>query len=67
MFTTFFKELRDAKIPVTLKEYLTLLEALDADCAGRSVGSMNQYPGPVCDKAMSCSSRPGTSSPAMAT
>jgi uncharacterized protein with von Willebrand factor type A (vWA) domain len=37
MFTTFFKELRDAKIPVTLKEYLTLLEALEADCAGRSV------------------------------
>ena len=37
MFTTFFKELRDAKIPVTLKEYLTLLEALDADVAGRRV------------------------------
>jgi uncharacterized protein with von Willebrand factor type A (vWA) domain len=37
MFTSFFKELRDAKIPVTLREYLTLLEALEADCAGRSV------------------------------
>src|SRR5690606_6952009 len=37
MFTTFFKELRDARIPVTLKEYLTLLEALDADVAGRRV------------------------------
>jgi len=37
MFATFFKELRDAKIPVTLKEYLTLLEALAANAAGRSV------------------------------
>jgi uncharacterized protein with von Willebrand factor type A (vWA) domain len=37
MFATFFKELRDAKLPVTLKEYLTLLEALDADIAGRRV------------------------------
>jgi uncharacterized protein with von Willebrand factor type A (vWA) domain len=33
----FFKELRDAKVPVTLKEYLTLLEALNADVAGRRV------------------------------
>ncbi len=37
MFTTFFRELRDAKVPVTLKEYLTLLQALEADCAGGSV------------------------------
>jgi uncharacterized protein with von Willebrand factor type A (vWA) domain len=37
MFATFFKELRDAKIPVTLKEYLTLLQALEADLAGRRV------------------------------
>ena len=37
MFATFFKELRDAKIPVTLKEYLTLLEALDADVAQQRV------------------------------
>ena len=37
MFSTFFKELRDAKVPVTLKEYLTLLQALDADVAGRRV------------------------------
>ncbi len=28
MFETFFAELRSAKIPVTLKEYLTLLEAV---------------------------------------
>ncbi|MGE3229696.1 MAG: VWA domain-containing protein [Hyphomicrobium sp.] len=37
MFTTFFRELRDAKVPVTLKEYLTLLEGLDANVAGRRV------------------------------
>ncbi len=37
MFATFFKELRDAKIPVTLKEYLTLLEALEANVAGQRV------------------------------
>ena len=33
MLTTFFHELRAAKIPVTLKEYLTLLEAIDAGIA----------------------------------
>ena len=37
MFTTFFNELRAARIPVTLKEYLTLIEALEANCAGRRV------------------------------
>ena len=37
MFTTFFRALRDARVPVTLKEYLTLLQGLDADLAGRSV------------------------------
>jgi hypothetical protein len=37
MFATFFKELRDAKIPVTLKEYLTLLQALDANAASQRV------------------------------
>lgn len=31
MFHRFFLELRDAKIPVSLREYLTLLEALDED------------------------------------
>ena len=31
MFTTFFLELKSAKVPVTLKEYLTLLEAMDTD------------------------------------
>ena len=31
MFATFFHELKAAKVPVTLKEYLTLMEALQAD------------------------------------
>ena len=37
MFLKFFTELRDAKVPVSLMEYLSLLEALDADCASRNV------------------------------
>ncbi len=28
MFNNFFLELRDSKVPVTLKEYLMLLEAM---------------------------------------
>lgn len=37
MFLTFFTELRDAKVPVSFREYLALLEALDRDLAGKSV------------------------------
>src|SRR5918993_802156 len=37
MFLTFFTELRAAKVPVTLREYLTLLEALDEDLAEKKV------------------------------
>jgi len=37
MFATFFHELKAAKVPVTLKEYLTLMEALEADLADRDV------------------------------
>jgi uncharacterized protein with von Willebrand factor type A (vWA) domain len=37
MLLTFFTELRAAKIPVTLREYLTLLEALDRDLAEKRV------------------------------
>ncbi|MCW0182158.1 MAG: VWA domain-containing protein, partial [Zavarzinia sp.] len=37
MFINFFYELKNAKIPVTLKEYLTLLEALKAGVASYSV------------------------------
>ena len=37
MFATFFHELKAAKVPVTLKEYLTLMEALQANLADRNV------------------------------
>ena len=37
MLISFFNELRSARVPVSLKEYLTLIEALEADCAGRRV------------------------------
>ena len=37
MFMRFFTELRDAKIPVTLKEYLILMEAMDKEVIDRSV------------------------------
>ena len=37
MFVTFFHELKAARLPVTLKEYLTLMEAMRADLAGQRV------------------------------
>ena len=37
MLITFFNGLRAAKVPVTLKEYLALMEALQADLADRRV------------------------------
>jgi uncharacterized protein len=37
MFLTFFTALKDAQVPVTLREYLTLMEALDQNLAGTSV------------------------------
>ena len=37
MFLNFFNELRDAQIPVTLKEYLTLMQAMDAGTIGMDV------------------------------
>ncbi len=37
MFMNFFEELRSAKVPVTLKEYLMLVEALDRDVIDKSV------------------------------
>ena len=37
MFMRFFTELREAKLPVTLKEYLVLMEALDKAVIERSV------------------------------
>ena len=37
MFVSFFQELKAAGVPVTLREYLTLMEAMDADLASRRV------------------------------
>src|SRR6201999_3444320 len=37
MFATFLHELKSAGVPVTLREYLTLMEAMQADVAGRRV------------------------------
>jgi uncharacterized protein with von Willebrand factor type A (vWA) domain len=37
MFVTFFNELKSAGVPVTLREYLTLMEAMDRDIADRRV------------------------------
>src|SRR5437764_931644 len=37
MFLQFFTSLRDAQVPVTLREYLTLMEALEADLAEQTV------------------------------
>ena len=37
MFINFFQELKQADIPVTLREYLTLIEALNEDIPQRRV------------------------------
>src|SRR3982751_1360438 len=37
MFVQFFTELKSAGVPVTLREYLTLMEAMEKDLAGRKV------------------------------
>jgi len=37
MFLQFFTSLRDAQVPVTLREYLVLMEALNADLAEQTV------------------------------
>ncbi|MBB5519398.1 vWA domain-containing protein [Amphiplicatus metriothermophilus] len=37
MFTRFFQELKSAGVPVSLREYLTLIEAVEADLANRRV------------------------------
>jgi uncharacterized protein len=37
MFVAFFHELKTAGVPVTLREYLTLMEAMERDLAGRRV------------------------------
>src|SRR5438045_3707525 len=37
MFTRFFLELREARVPVSLREYLTLMEAMRANVAAYSM------------------------------
>ena len=37
MFVAFFHDLKAAGVPVTLREYLTLMEAMEKDLAGRRV------------------------------
>jgi uncharacterized protein len=37
MFVTFFQELKQAGVPVTLREYLTLMEAMERDLASRRI------------------------------
>src|SRR5262245_34521179 len=37
MFVTFFHELKSTGVPVTLREYLTLMEAMERDLASRRV------------------------------
>src|SRR5262249_38735459 len=37
MFVTFFTELKSAGVPVTLREYLTLMQAMDIDLPSRRV------------------------------
>ena len=37
MFTKFFHDLKSAGLPVSLREYLTLMQAMDADLASRKV------------------------------
>src|SRR5207247_8876058 len=37
MFVAFFHELKTAGVPVTLREYLMLMEAMEEDLAGRRV------------------------------
>jgi uncharacterized protein with von Willebrand factor type A (vWA) domain len=37
MFVAFFHQLKTAGVPVTLREYLTLMEAMEKDLAGRRV------------------------------
>ena len=45
MFIHFFAELRAAKVPVSLREYLMLMEALEADLAEKNVEDF-YYPVP---------------------
>ena len=37
MLLPFFTALRDAKVPMSMKEWLHLMEAMDRDLAGREI------------------------------
>jgi uncharacterized protein with von Willebrand factor type A (vWA) domain len=37
MFATFFHELKQAGVPVTPREYLTLMDTIEKDLAGRRI------------------------------
>ena len=45
MFATFFRELKQAGVPVTPREYLTLMEAIEKDLAGRRSRSSTSLAG----------------------
>ena len=47
LFINFFLELRQARVPVSLREYLTLLEAMGAGVADYSVDDFIPQPGRV--------------------
>ena len=44
MFINFFYELKQAKVPVTLREYLTLMEAMQKHVAMFSVDEFYTWP-----------------------
>jgi uncharacterized protein with von Willebrand factor type A (vWA) domain len=37
MFATFFHELKQTAVPVTPREYLTLMDTIEKDLAGRRI------------------------------
>ena len=43
MFTNFFLELRQAKVPVSIKEYLALMEAMDKHVADYNVDTYENW------------------------
>ena len=44
MFFRFFDELRSARVPVTLKEYLALMDALSKDVIDLKVDGFTPHP-----------------------
>ena len=50
MFLQFFTSLRDAQVPVTLREYLTLMEALDLGLHDSSLAGFYDLARAICVK-----------------